>query len=95
MKYNILITGGAGSLGSALAERILNYQIKSISIFDNNEHSLFQLKRSLKDKRIKFLLGDINNKEIMIPYTKEIIHRVDNFKKEIHVIIPKGLLDLN
>ena len=42
------------------------------------------------------VIGTItNNKETMIPYTKEIIHRVDNFKKEIHVIIPKGLLDLN
>ena len=46
-------------------------------------------------KNQPILFCDINNKEIMIPYTKEIIHRVDNFKKEIHVIIPKGLLDLN
>ena len=60
---SVLITGGAGSLGSALTTRILNYPVRSISVFDNNEHSLFQLKRSLKDNRIKFLLGDINNKE--------------------------------
>ena len=59
----ILITGGAGSLGSAITTEILNYPIKSIRVFDNNEHSLFKLKRSINDRRVRFLLGSILDKD--------------------------------
>ena len=56
----ILITGGAGSIGSALTRELLNYPIKSIRVFDNDEHSLFQLKQSLNNSKIDLLLGDIS-----------------------------------
>ena len=59
----ILITGGAGSLGSAITTELLNYPIKSIRVFDNNEHSLFKLKRSINDRRVRFLLGSILDKD--------------------------------
>ena len=59
----VLITGGAGSLGSAITTEILNYPIKSIRVFDNNEHSLFKLKRSINDRRVRFLLGSILDKD--------------------------------
>ena len=48
----ILITGGAGSIGSALTKELINYPVKSIRIFDNDEHSLFQLKQSLNSSKI-------------------------------------------
>lgn len=59
----VLITGGAGSLGSSLAKKLLDYPVKSIRVFDNNEHSLFKLKRSLDDPRLRFLLGNILDKD--------------------------------
>ena len=59
----VLITGGAGSLGSAITAEILNYHVKSIRVFDNNEHSLFKLKRSINDRRVRFLLGSILDKD--------------------------------
>ena len=59
----ILITGGAGSLGSSLAKELLNYPIKSLRVFDNNEHTLFKLKRSLNDSRVRLLLGNILDKD--------------------------------
>lgn len=59
----VLITGGAGSLGSAIAKELLNYPVKSIRVFDNNEHALFKLKRSLTDPRVRFLLGTILDKD--------------------------------
>lgn len=59
----ILITGGAGSIGSHLTKRILEYPIKSIRVLDIDEHALFRLGRSVKDKRLRLLLGSILDKE--------------------------------
>ena len=59
----VLITGGAGSLGSSLAQELLNYPVKSIRVFDNNEHALFKLKSSLDDTRVRLLLGNILDKD--------------------------------
>ena len=60
---SLLITGGAGSIGSALTKKILEYPVKSVRILDINEHSLFKLKRDLNDKRVRYLLGNILNRD--------------------------------
>jgi UDP-N-acetylglucosamine 4,6-dehydratase/5-epimerase len=59
----ILITGGAGSIGSELAETILQYPVKSLRILDIDEHALFKFSRKNKDKRIRILLGSVLNRE--------------------------------
>jgi len=55
----ILITGGAGSIGSYLTKKFLEFPVKAVRVFDINEHGLFQLGRTIKDKRLRLLLGDI------------------------------------
>ena len=57
----ILLTGGAGSIGSMLAKKLLEFPVKSVRILDVDEHALFKLGRSLKDSRLRLLLGDIQN----------------------------------
>jgi len=59
----ILITGGAGSVGAVLVKRILEYPIKSVRVLDIDEHALFRLNRSVKDTRLRLLLGSITDKE--------------------------------
>lgn len=59
----VLITGGAGSIGSAIAIKLLEFPVKSVRIFDNSEYALFKLKRMIKDPRLKLLLGSILDKE--------------------------------
>jgi UDP-N-acetylglucosamine 4,6-dehydratase/5-epimerase len=59
----ILITGGAGSIGSSLTKTLLNYPVKSIRVFDINEHALFKLNHSLDDSRLEPLFGDILDKD--------------------------------
>jgi len=59
----ILITGGAGSIGSAIAIKLLEFPVKAIRVFDNNEYALFKLKRTVNDTRLKLLLGSILDTE--------------------------------
>ena len=58
---SILITGGAGSLGNILTEKLLTYPIKQVRVLDINEHALFQVKRKFNDKRLRILFGSITD----------------------------------
>ena len=59
----LLITGGAGSVGSALVKKILEFPVKTVRVLDIDEHALFRLKKSVSDKRLRLLLGSISDKE--------------------------------
>lgn len=64
--YNkkILITGGAGSIGEALIDKLLELEPGVIRVFDTNENSLFNMRQKYQDgagKKVRFLLGDIRN----------------------------------
>jgi len=59
----ILVTGGAGSIGSALVKKLLEYDPKSIRILDIDEYGLFKLRSEVKDEKVRLLLGDIRNSE--------------------------------
>jgi len=94
----ILITGGAGSLGSSLVKKLLDYPVKSIRVFDNNEHSLFKLKHSLDDPRVRFLLGNILDKdriELAGSGTHIVIHTAALKNIEITEYNPIDTIDIN
>lgn len=55
----ILITGGAGSVGSILTKKLLEYPVRAVRVLDINEHALFQLSHSINDSRLRLLLGNI------------------------------------
>jgi len=57
----ILITGGAGSVGSVLTKKILEFPVKAVRVLDIDEHALFKLGRVVKDSRLRLLLGDIQD----------------------------------
>jgi UDP-N-acetylglucosamine 4,6-dehydratase/5-epimerase len=59
----ILVTGGAGSIGSALTKKILEYPVKTVRVLDIDEHALFQLNRSINNPKLRLLLGSVTNKE--------------------------------
>ncbi|MDG5776181.1 SDR family NAD(P)-dependent oxidoreductase [Haloarculaceae archaeon H-GB1-1] len=60
---NVLITGGAGSVGRALVSRFLSENPNVVRILDNNEPGLTELKSQLDDERCRYLLGDIRDKD--------------------------------
>jgi len=60
----ILITGGAGSIGSALAKRLVEYPVQSVRVLDIDEHSLFNLNRDLeKNSKLRPLLGNVLDRD--------------------------------
>ena len=56
---SILVTGGAGSIGSVLVKKLLEYPIQSVRVLDIDEHALAKLKKKNNDPRLRLLLGSI------------------------------------
>ena len=94
-KSNILITGGAGYIGSHIAEKLEKTKSKVI-IYDN----LITGYKRLINKRALFIKGDIKNKKLLSSTIKKynintIIHlaaylnvsEAEKFKKNILLIM--------
>ena len=59
----ILITGGTGSLGKALTKRLLKLNVNTIRIFSRNESKQVDMETEFDDNRLRFLIGDVRDKE--------------------------------
>jgi len=60
----VLITGGAGTIGSGILKEVLKHEPKTVRVIDNDETRLFELEQEFrKHKNIRYLLGDIRDKE--------------------------------
>ena len=57
----ILITGGTGSLGTAITRRLLKYDVDTIRIFSRNEQKQIQMESEISDGRLRFFLGDVRD----------------------------------
>ena len=68
----ILITGGTGSLGQALTERLLQKNVKTIRILSRNESKQIEMESKFNDDRLRFFLGDIRDKERLVRATEDI-----------------------
>ena len=60
---SILVTGGAGRIGSVLVETLLKFEIQSVRVLDIDEYALAKLNKKLKDSRLRILLGSILDTE--------------------------------
>ncbi len=60
----ILVTGGTGSIGSAIVKELLEYSPNVVRVLDISENQLFFLQEQLKNRdNVRFLVGDIREKE--------------------------------
>ena len=60
----ILLTGGTGSFGNKFISMTLKqYNPKKIIIFSRDEMKQWHMSESIKDKRIRFFLGDVRDKD--------------------------------
>ena len=61
-KKKILVTGGGGSIGKELCHQLLKINLSSLTIIDQSELGLHELKHDLSshsDAKVHFVLGDI------------------------------------
>jgi len=61
---NILITGGAGYIGSKLATELLNYNYK-VTVIDILKFSSRSLNHLFNNRNFNFINGDVRNKKLM------------------------------
>jgi len=64
----ILITGGAGSIGSELVKQLLRYDPEVIRVLDVNESGLFDLEQQcmVHQNKLRMLVGDVRDKNRLI-----------------------------
>jgi len=69
----ILITGGTGSFGNAIASQLINSTLKEIRIFSRDEKKQHDMRRQHKNNKLKFYIGDVRDKNSV----ESAIHGVD------------------
>lgn len=66
----VLITGGAGYLGSTLAEHLLGRGY-TVTVLDNLLYKQLSLLHLFKNDNFKFVQGDVRDKELLLNLTKQ------------------------
>ena len=62
----ILITGGTGSWSNELVSQMLDkYSVKKIIIYSRNEHKQVAMRRRFSNDKLKFVIGDVRDKDIL------------------------------
>ncbi|MGN1080970.1 MAG: polysaccharide biosynthesis protein, partial [Acutalibacteraceae bacterium] len=77
----VLVTGGAGSIGSEICRQVLRFGCKKLIVFDFNENGLFFIGNELKEKgyegRFELRLGSIRDRkrldEVFCEFSPEIV----------------------
>ena len=85
---NVLIIGASGTLGQALIDELIKYEVHSIRCFSRNEHKQFLLRQKYGEPtdKMRYFLGDIRDKE-RLDMAMQDCHYVFNFAalKHIHL----------
>lgn len=59
----VLITGGTGSLGRALAEELIKTNVKKVIIFSRGEYAQVKMEREIGSEKLRFFIGDVRDKD--------------------------------
>lgn len=62
----VLVTGGAGSIGSEIVRQLVNFGTSTVTVYDNAEASMFHLEQEISrtnpKAHIKYVIGDVRDK---------------------------------
>ena len=84
----VLVTGGAGSIGSEIVRQLINCGTSTVTVYDNAEASMFHLEqeisRSFPKAHIKYVIGDVRDKyrleEIFEAFKPDIVFHAAAYK---------------
>jgi len=68
---NILVTGGAGSIGTEISRQINYSNPKKIIILDHSELNIYRFNKRINNKKFKLILGDIKDENLVKNILKE------------------------
>lgn len=70
----VLITGGTGSFGTAMTDKLINSKVKKIIIFSRDEMKQWFLKERFKKyfNKIEYIIGDVRDREKVENVTRNI-----------------------
>jgi UDP-N-acetylglucosamine 4,6-dehydratase/5-epimerase len=60
---SVLVTGGTGSFGKAFIEHALRSKARKVSVFSRDEQKHYMLDRQISDKRMRYFIGDIRDRD--------------------------------
>lgn len=67
----VLVTGGAGSIGSEICRQLVRQKCKKIYCLDNNEYGIYNIRDlSEKSKKFDLVLGDVTNYDFLKNFLK-------------------------
>ena len=61
-----MITGGTGSFGNAVLKRFLDTDVREIRIFSRDEKKQEDMRISINNDKVKFVIGDVRNYDSMV-----------------------------
>jgi len=59
----ILVTGGTGSFGRAVARRLLDLNVAKVIIFSRDEKKQFDMGNDFNSDKLRFVLGDVRDRD--------------------------------
>ncbi len=68
----IMITGGTGSFGKAVLSRFIKLGVNEIRIFSRDEKKQEDLRLEYKNKKLKFIIGDVRNYQSIYEASKDV-----------------------
>jgi UDP-N-acetylglucosamine 4,6-dehydratase/5-epimerase len=69
---SILITGGTGSFGKAFVKAALQSKVKKVVVFSRDEQKHYQMSREFDDKRLRYFVGDIRDRDRLMTAFRDI-----------------------
>ena len=69
---SILVTGGTGSFGRAFVKAALTSKARKVIAFSRDEQKHYQMSRELDDRRLRFFVGDIRDRDRLMTALRDV-----------------------
>jgi UDP-N-acetylglucosamine 4,6-dehydratase len=80
----VLVTGGSGSIGSALVKGLLAHKVAKVIVFSRDETKQFVMKKRIADSRLETVVGDIRNyrtiEKAIVSFKPELVYHAAAMK---------------